>query len=215
MRSARTVSKVIRMTLGCLAAAANDGKTAKNHRIRMRMRCIKERSLHCSRLLFWSKVWSRRSENDLRPDLGSARAALRKERVAGEDIGCLHVLGEANAWVVNIVDLFLRDRGAARERIEVRMVQQVEDLKADLEAHPLCDLGGFDDVKIPLPESGSAERIAAAGSDGVGCRNGKYRRHIRNGWGSGVSKLVNGLNSRTIRPLVNQILAGAVGACTQ
>ena len=62
------------------------------------------------------------------------------------------------------------------------MVQQVEDLKADLEAHPFRELGGLDEVKIPLRESGSAQSVAAAGPDGVGGRNGKYRGHIGNAW---------------------------------
>src|SRR5882762_4028544 len=201
------------MTLGCLAAAANTGKTAENHRIRMRMRRIKGKSLHCSRLLFWNKVSSRRSENDLGPDLRSARATLRKERIAGGDIGRLRVFGEAS--VREIVDPALRDRGAARKRIEVRMVQQVEDLKADLEAHPFGDLGGLDEVKIPLPEVGSAESVAAAGADGVVGRNGEYRGHIRNGGRAGVAELVNGLYSRTVRPLVNLVLAGTICGAAQ
>ena len=61
------------------------------------------------------------------------------------------------------------------------MIQQVEDLKAELEAHLLRDFGGLVEVKIPLNESGSAESVAAAGPDGVGGRNGEYRRHIRDG----------------------------------
>jgi len=65
---------------------------------------------------------------------GQRARRLRKERVAGEDIGCLHVLGEANAWVVNMFDLFLRDRGAARNGLKLGWFNRVEDLKADLEA---------------------------------------------------------------------------------
>src|SRR6267154_5120711 len=202
------------MTLGCLAAAANTGKTAENHRIRMRMRRIKGRSLHCSRLLFWNKVSSRRSENDLGSDLRSARAALREERVAGGDIGRLRVFGEVRLRA-EVGNLALRDRAAARKRIEVRMVQQVEDLKADLEAHPFGDLGSLDEVKIPLPEVGSAESVAAAGADGVVGRNREYRGHIRNGGRAGVAELVNGLYSRTVRPLVNLVLAGTICGAAQ
>ena len=85
---------------------------------------------------------------------------MRKERVAGGDIRRLPVRGEASAW--EVVNPALRDRGAARNRIEIRMVQQVGDLKAELEAHPFRDLGGLDDIKIPLREFGSSQTVAAA-----------------------------------------------------
>src|SRR5580700_3018372 len=95
------------------------------------------------------------------------------------------------------------------------MVQQVEDLKADLEAHPFRDLGGLVEVKIPLPESGSAESVATAGPDGIGVRNGKYRLPICNGGDIGITELVNRFYSRTVWPLVNQVLARFVSGGTQ
>src|SRR6266705_124452 len=95
------------------------------------------------------------------------------------------------------------------------IVQQVEDLKADLEARLFRDLGGLDEVKIPLSESRSAESVAAAGPDGVEGRNGKYRGHIRNGGDSGVTELVNRFYSRTVWPFVDPVLAGKVGAGAQ
>src|SRR5580692_7698644 len=180
MRSARTVSNVIRITLGwSVAAATSAGNRTK--RQRMQARRIKEKGVSIVAAPFSEPKPGRRSENDLPSDLRGARAALRKVRVAGGDIRRLREVGEAT----------IRDVDTARDRIEVRMVQQVEDLKADLEARPFRDLGGLVEVKIPLLETGSAERIAAAGPDGVGGRNGKYRRRIRNAGTSGVSELVN------------------------
>src|SRR5580692_10430513 len=115
MRSARTVSNVIRITLGwSAAAAASAGNRTK--RQRMQARRIREKGVCIvADSLFGTKTSSRRSENDLPPDLNSARAALRKIRVAGEDIRRGRIFGEAAA----------SDVGAARGRIEVRMVQQV------------------------------------------------------------------------------------------
>src|SRR6266550_5173089 len=205
MRSARTVSKVIRITLGwSLAAAASAGNRRK--RQRMQARRIKEKgACIVADSLFGTKAWSRRLENELRPDLRSARAALRKERVTGGDIRRLRILGEATAPRV----------GAARERIEVRMVQQVKDLESELEAHPFRDLGGLDEVKIQLPESGSAERVAATGHDSVVGRSGKYRGRIRDGGTTGVTELINRFYSRTVWPFVDPVLAGSVGVGAQ
>src|SRR5580700_3271243 len=202
MRSARTVSSVIKITLGwSVAAAASAGNSTRRPRIEARR--LEEKGVSIlADSLFGTKAWKRRSENDLCSDLRSARVALRKERVAGGDIRRLRVSGEVRVRAVG-GNLARRDRGAARDRIEVSMVQQVEDLKADLEAHPFRDLGGLVKVKIPLPESGAAESVAAAGPDGVGSRNGKYRLPIRNGGAVGVTELVNRFHARTVRPLVD------------
>src|SRR5580692_3464918 len=171
MRSARTVSNVIRITLGWSAAAAASAGNRKK-RQRMQARRIREKGVCIvADSLFGTKAWSRRSENDFPPDLHSARAALRKERVAGGDIRRLREVREVSCRVVRRIELLRRDRGAARDGIEVRMVQQVEDLKAGLEAYPFRDLGCLYEVKIPLLEFGSAERVAAASPDGVGGRN--------------------------------------------
>src|SRR6266404_8551160 len=96
MRSARTVSKVIRITLGLsVAAAASAGNRRKKQR--MQTRRIKGKgACIVADSFFGTKAWSRKSENDLRPDLRSARAALRKERVAGGDIRRLRVIGEVH-----------------------------------------------------------------------------------------------------------------------
>src|SRR5437773_75467 len=68
------------------------------------------------------------------------------------------------------------------------MVQQVEDLEADLEADPFRDLGGLVQVEIPLDDMRTAEGVAAAGPDGSVGRNGKDRGPIRN---SGVVRIAN------------------------
>src|SRR5580693_2619919 len=141
MRSARTVSSVIRITLGwSVAAAASAGNRTKRKRIEARR--IKEKGVSIvADSFFGTKDWSRisedrrRSENELRSDLRSARPALGKERVARGDIRRLRVSGEVRFRAEGI-NLDLRHRGAAGGRIEVRMVQQVEDLKADLDTHP-------------------------------------------------------------------------------
>src|SRR5215469_15118495 len=91
--------------------------------------------------LFRTKACSRRSENDLRPDLRGAWATLRKERVARGNVGRLRVRGEGS--VREVVYLTLRNREASWCRVEIGMVQEVEDLKAELEAHLLRDLGSL------------------------------------------------------------------------
>src|SRR6266699_5969827 len=113
MRSARTVSKVIRITLGwSVAAAASAGNRRK--RQRMQARRIKEKGVCIvADSFFGTKTWSRRSENDLRPDLRSARAALRKERVASGDIRRLRVIREAG--IREVVKPALGDSSTARE----------------------------------------------------------------------------------------------------
>src|SRR6266478_1258270 len=107
MRSARTVSNVIRITLGGSVAAAASAGNIRN-RERMQARRIKEKGVCIvSDSFFGTKAGSRRSENDLSPDLRGARSALRKERVAGSDVRRLPVRGEAAA----------RELGAGREII--------------------------------------------------------------------------------------------------
>src|SRR6266403_2319631 len=113
MRSARTVSSVIRITLGGSVAAA---ASAGNRRKRQRMQAcrIKEKgACIVADSFFGTKDWSRRSENELRPNLGSACAALREERVAGSDIRGLRVFGETTT----------SESGAGGRRFEVRMGQ--------------------------------------------------------------------------------------------
>src|SRR6266446_180149 len=112
MRSARTVSNVIRITLGgSVAAAASAGN--RRNRERMQARRIKEKGVCIvADSLFGTKAWSRRSENDLGPDLPSPRAALREEGVARGDVWRLRVRGEAG--VREVVNLALRDRGSSR-----------------------------------------------------------------------------------------------------
>src|SRR6266446_3832145 len=112
MRSARTVSRVIRITLGWfVAAAASAGN--RTRRQRMQARRIKEKgACIVADSFFGTKGWSRRSENDLRPDLASPRAALREEGVARGDVWRLRVRGEAG--VREVVNLALRDRGSSR-----------------------------------------------------------------------------------------------------
>src|SRR5262249_19239699 len=77
---------------------------------------------------FGAKVWSRRSENELCPDLRGARSTLRKKWVARGDIGRLRVRGEAG--IREVIYLGLRNRNASRERVEIGVVQKVEDLEA-------------------------------------------------------------------------------------
>src|SRR5882762_8127347 len=107
MRSDRTVSSVIRIMLGgSVAAAASAGNRRK--RQRMQARRIKEKGVCIvADSLFGTKAWSRRSENDLRPDLPSPRAALGEEGVARGDIRRLRVRGEAG--LREAVYLFLRN----------------------------------------------------------------------------------------------------------
>src|SRR6266851_3910870 len=111
MRSARTVSNVMRITLGRSAAAASAGNRTNRQRMQAR-RIIEKGVCIVADSLFGTKVWSRRSENDLGPDLPSPRATLGKERVARGDGGRLRVRGEAG--VREVVNLALRDRGPRR-----------------------------------------------------------------------------------------------------
>src|SRR5437763_11765457 len=112
MRSARTVSNVIRITLGwSAAAAASAGNRTK--RQRMQARRINEKGVCIvADSFFGTKARSRRSENDLGPDLPSPRAALGEEGVARGDVWRLRVRGEAG--VREAVYLFLRNRDPSR-----------------------------------------------------------------------------------------------------
>src|SRR5437867_5697868 len=112
MRSARTVSNVIRITFGwSVAAAASAGNRTK--RQWMQARRIKEKGVCIvADSLFGTKSWNRRSENELRPDLPSPRTTLGKEGVARGNVRRLRVRGEAG--VREVVDLLLRNRGPSR-----------------------------------------------------------------------------------------------------
>src|SRR5690242_1038528 len=212
MRSARTVSNVIRIMLGgSVAAAASAGNRTKRQRIQARR--IREKGVCIvADSLFGTKALSRRSENELRPELHSPRATGRKERIARGDVWRLRVRREAG--VREVVYLFLRNRDPSRYRIKIRMVQQVESLKADLQAHPLCNLGGFVEVSIPLDEMGTAKGVAATGTNGSIGRNGKDRGHIRDGGAVGVAELIDGF-ADAVWPLIGEVLPGVIRAARE
>src|SRR6266513_3886520 len=94
------------------------------------------------------------------------------------------------------------------------MVQQVEDLEADLEADPFRDLGGLVQVEIPLDDMRTAEGVAAAGPDGSVGRNGKDRGPIRNSGVVRIAKLVGGL-SDAVWSLVGEVLPGIIRAARE
>src|SRR6266550_6131038 len=94
------------------------------------------------------------------------------------------------------------------------MVQEIEDLEADLEADPFRDLGGLVQVEIPLDDMRTAEGVAAAGTDGSVGRNGKDRGPIRNSGVVRIAKLVDGL-SDAVWPLVGEVLPGVVCAARE
>src|SRR5207245_7257116 len=94
------------------------------------------------------------------------------------------------------------------------MVQEIEDLKAKLEADPFRDLCGLVQVKIPLDDMRTAEGVAAAGTDGSVGWNGKYRGHIRDGGAVGMVKLVDGLPD-AVWPLVVGVLPGMIGSARE
>src|SRR5712691_7292055 len=91
------------------------------------------------------------------------------------------------------------------------MVQEIEDLKANLKADPFRDLCGLVQVEIPLDDMRTAEGVATAGTDGAVGRNGKYRGHIGDGGAIGIAKLVGGL-SDAVWPLVGEVLPGIIRA---
>src|SRR5215467_11437631 len=90
------------------------------------------------------------------------------------------------------------------------MVQEIEDLEAQLQTHSLRDLGGLVQVEIRLDEMRATESVAAARADGSVGRYGKYSGHIGDGGTVGVTKLVNGFYSRTVWPLVRAVLPGII-----
>src|SRR5260370_2784899 len=94
------------------------------------------------------------------------------------------------------------------------MVQEIEDLKADLEADPFRDLGGLVQVEIPLDDMRTAEGVAAAGPDGSVGWNGKYRGHIGDCGAVGIAKLIGGL-SDAVWPLVGEVLPGVIRAARE
>src|SRR6266849_5063392 len=91
------------------------------------------------------------------------------------------------------------------------MVQEIEYLKADLEADPFRDLCGLVQVEIPLDDMRTAESVAATGTDGSAGWNSKYRGHIGDGGAVGIAELVDGL-SNTVWPLVGAVLPGVIRA---
>src|SRR5207249_5487993 len=94
------------------------------------------------------------------------------------------------------------------------MVQEIEDLKAKLEADPFRDLCGLVQVEIPLDYMRTAEGVAAAGTDGSVGWNGKYRRNIGDGRAVGIAKLVDGLSDAGW-PLVGEVLPGVIRAARE
>ena len=94
------------------------------------------------------------------------------------------------------------------------MVQEIEDLKAELEADPFRDLCGLVQVEIPLDYMRTAEGVAAAGTDGSVGWNGKYRRNIGDGGAVGIAKLVDGLSDAGW-PLVGEVLPGVIRAARE
>src|SRR5215467_3016704 len=95
------------------------------------------------------------------------------------------------------------------------MVQEVEDLEAELKAHPLRNPSGLIDVEIPLNEMRTAEGVAATSANGSSSRNGKYIGHIRDGRRVGIAELVDWLYSTAIRPLVGEVLPGVIRAARE
>src|SRR5262249_16951084 len=94
------------------------------------------------------------------------------------------------------------------------MVQEIEDLKANLEADPFRDLRGLVQVEIPLDDMRTAESVAAAGTDGSVGWNGKYLGHIRDGGAVRIAKLVLGL-SYAVWSLVAEVLPGIIRAALE
>src|SRR5229473_157227 len=205
MRSARTVSNVIRITFGGLAAAANDGRTAKTHRFRMRMRRIKEKgACIVAGSLFGTKTRSRGSENELHTELHGPRAALGKERVAGRDVRRLGKLAERTA----------RIRATGRQRVEVRVVQHIKDLPPELETQPLVYFRNFHEVCIPLDKVGPPEGVATASTDSAVGRFREYSRRVGNVVLGRITVVV-GRGRVAIGPLVYSILASVISAAAR
>src|SRR5262249_14406390 len=92
------------------------------------------------------------------------------------------------------------------------MVQQIEDLQAELDAQPLVDLRGFIQVYIPLDKVGPPEGIAAAGADGT------WRRCCKDGRQVGYDKAVRitvliARSCKTIGPLIALVLPRIIRPC--
>src|SRR6266849_4035715 len=94
------------------------------------------------------------------------------------------------------------------------MVQEIEDLKANLKADPFRDLCGLVQVEIPLDDMRTAKGVATAGTDGAVGWNGKYRGPTRNSGVVRIAKLIDGL-SDTVWSLVREILPGVIRAARE
>src|SRR5260370_40578786 len=138
----------MRITLGWFVAVAGAGKRTK--RQRMQARRIKEKGAWIvADSLFGTKARSRRSENELHPELHSPRATRRKERVARGNVRRLRDLSKGTTrtckvngrtpskWLARWRKFIAAERRARRERIEIRVIEHVEDLPAELDAQPL------------------------------------------------------------------------------
>ena len=103
-----------------------------------------------------------RLEGDLSGELDAARAASAEERIANSHVagGCQRVITDAATRRVDTVDTGVGDEIRQLRVGKVGAVEQVEEFSAELQLHPLGNLGVLEHRAVELLERWSSERIA-------------------------------------------------------
>src|SRR5215510_7184532 len=134
-------------------------------------------------------------EQELQGELEGPGTALRDDRVEGRNVGRI-----ADGPETAASDVVL-------EGAEVRPVQDVETLDPNLELRVPSELRGLDQREVPLRETRSTDRVAAAGADRAVRGHGEDAR---------VRDVVVGVldvvldRAIAIRPHTVEVLPGAV-----
>src|SRR5215469_7340398 len=105
---------------------------------------------------------STRLESDLSGELDAARAASAKKWVANSHVAGSRqrIITDAATGRVDTVDTGIGDEIRQLRVGKVGMVEQVEEFSAELQLHPLGNLGVFKYRAVELLEGWSSQRIA-------------------------------------------------------
>src|SRR5690348_17609026 len=105
-------------------------------------------------------------EREFRSELNAARSATAQERVADADVPCRRdwVPIHTNFAIPNglkAVDSRIGDERGQEWIREVRVIQDIEEFRAQLHVKPFGNRGAFVNCQIPLLERRSVQSVAA------------------------------------------------------
>src|SRR6266852_2789109 len=185
MRSARVVSSVMRMMLGCTESSeapaglrGERGGCAAKHTSRIsstartRNNRIRKRESSIARLPgTLPTLEAQRSKSELDREIHVARAALRDHGIAGRYVRCLADLPEVAAVIRSAQAIDYRRRSirigrTARKRvvgkvIEIPAIQDIKHLPTQLNVETLRDFRILHQCQIPLAQSWADQPVAA------------------------------------------------------